>query len=132
MRALCSSSLTNKIGAKMRYFHKLGFLALSWTICGYAAPQHTEIDGEQWTVNAFKELEKELQTSEDPIAEARRFLQAFIAEINQTYGHNITLQQACQIVRDNYQVFDISPEMKDEFFHVLDLLAQEEPTTPAA
>jgi hypothetical protein len=55
----------------------------------------------------FNELEGVIQSSGDPLNESRKFLQSFIGEINTRYGLNLTIHEACALVRENLHIWQL-------------------------
>ena len=78
----------------------------------------------------FDELEDSLQEAENLIAEARAFLHAFIDQLNARYMTQISLQQACQLVKENFASLQIPTEIQSEFLEVIELLGKEEVPSP--
>jgi len=70
----------------------------------------------------FDELEDSIQSSEDPLAEGRIFLQCFIEEINAQYGLNLTLQDACILVRNNLHTLELPKEIEEVVLATIELM----------
>jgi len=80
--------------------------------------------------NAFMEriaqLQQEISTSENPLAEGRAFLRALTNEINAQLGTSYTVQDFCNMIRCNLDAFQIPEEFRGEFLDTLALLGAEE------
>ncbi len=61
-------------------------------------------------VDEFDKLEDILDASSDPLAEGRTFLDKFLNEINAKYGLNLTIQDACKLVRENLHTLQLHEE----------------------
>ena len=57
--------------------------------------------------STFEALEESFEASADMIAEAREFLEEFIAEMNARYSVHLTLPQVCEIAKRNLDLFQI-------------------------
>ena len=58
-------------------------------------------------VEEFDKFEDILDGSSDPLAEGRTFLDAFLQEINDKYNLNLTIQDACKLVRENLHTLSV-------------------------
>lgn len=73
----------------------------------------------------FDALAESIDDSEDPLVEARAFLQEFLKELQQRYGVSLTIPQACELAKQNLDMFELSDEEREEFLISLDFLAEE-------
>ncbi len=77
-------------------------------------------------IETFEEFEESLEECEELIAEARAYLEAFIAEMNARYSVQLTLSQVIEIAKQNLDLFEIPEEFREEMLMVFDLIAGEE------
>lgn len=70
-------------------------------------------------------IENSVQASRNPIKESRQFLEAFINEMNNHYGLNLNLEEACRFVRRNLQLFNLPQKERDTLLVALDLLEKD-------
>lgn len=80
------------------------------------------IEDSEYFIEKFDVLEEFFKISLDPLEESRRFLQDFIAELNGLYGLNLTIDQACLLVRENVSNFQLPLEVKNILLKTIDLL----------
>ena len=73
----------------------------------------------------FDQLDKVLETSEDPLAEGRKFLDAFIREVNAQYGLALTISEACKLVRENLHILQIPLEVQNAILATIELLERD-------
>lgn len=73
-------------------------------------------------IERFDELEGAIHSSENPLQESRKFLQSFIEEINKRYGLNLTIQEACALVRENLHALQLPPETQHLLLETIVLL----------
>jgi hypothetical protein len=50
--------------------------------------------------------------SENALAQGRKFLEAFIVEVNSKYGLNLTTTDACKLVRENLHTLNLSEDLQ--------------------
>lgn len=63
-------------------------------------------------VEKFDKLEEILNESSIPLTEGRNFLNSFLNEINAKYDLNLTIQDACKLVRENLHTLQLSEEFQ--------------------
>jgi hypothetical protein len=61
-------------------------------------------------IKQFDQLEKAIDASADPLGESRAFLASFIEQMNIQYGLNLTIQDACALVRENLHALQLPVE----------------------
>ena len=88
--------------------------------------QNAQNSNSEAILDQIAQLEKELEASDDLLAECRAFLRALVDEMNTQQGTALTLQQVCQSVRENLDAFQIPEENRAEFLEALDLLEAED------
>jgi hypothetical protein len=64
-------------------------------------------------IETFGKLEESLQSTIDPLDQIRNFLHLFIEEINAKYGFNLTIYDACILIRNNLAGLNLSTEDKN-------------------
>lgn len=72
-------------------------------------------------MNQCNEIEKSINVRQDQLAESRKFLQSFINELNVRYGLSLTVHEACQLVKTNLDVLQITPEQKESLMLAIKL-----------
>ena len=74
----------------------------------------TQIDSQNLdaVLEEFDKLEEVFDASSDPLAEGRNFLQTFINELNIKYNLNLTIQDACKLVRENLHTLNLPEELQ--------------------
>jgi hypothetical protein len=81
-------------------------------------------------IERFDELEEVVQLSEDPLNESRKFLQSFIEELNIRHGLNLTIPQACVLVRENLHALQLPVEAQNLLLDTIALIESDSnPTT---
>lgn len=78
-------------------------------------------------IGEFDELEVTVEEIEAVIQEVKSFLHAFIDQLNARYMTEITLEQICQFFKENLNMMQISPELRDDLLEAVDLLLEEGP-----
>lgn len=86
-----------------------------------------QIGNEAVVLQKFNELEITLRGSENSLTEGRKFLESFINELNIRYSLNLTISDACQLVRENLHLFQVSPEIANSLLAVTQVLEKEDP-----
>ena len=74
--------------------------------------QTQEKDQDDWQ-DEFSFLAETIEDSEDPVAAARDMLEALVAEVNLQTGKSLTLNEVCQMAKDNLNVFQIPPDKQE-------------------
>lgn len=75
--------------------------------------------------NKIEELNDLVASAQCSLGEAKQFLDSFIFEINHQYGMNLTLVDACHLLKQNIHQLGISLEMQEPFLKVIDLFEAE-------
>lgn len=74
------------------------------------------------------ELKNSLINAAQPLAEGKIFLQALINDINNHYGMQLTILDACRLVRENFHRLDIPLEVREPLLMTIALFeAQNQP-----
>ena len=73
-------------------------------------------------IERFDQFDESLLAAEDPLAEGRKFLQAFIDEINVQYGLALTIPEACKLVRANMHTLSLPVETENLVLATIALL----------
>jgi hypothetical protein len=71
-------------------------------------------------------LETVCEFSQNPIEESKKFLQQFITEINIRYGTLLTLADACQFFRENFDALGLPQDAREDFLMMIDLFQNPE------
>ncbi len=72
-------------------------------------------------VERFDELERNIEVASDRLEEGRRFLISFIQQVNAQYGTNLTIKDACVLVKQNMHMFQIPAEAQSLLLATIDL-----------
>lgn len=64
-------------------------------------------------MNHLNAMEQSFQRIPDPSIESQKFLQAFIDALNARYGLRLTILEACQLIKMNLDILQITPEQKN-------------------
>lgn len=72
-------------------------------------------------VEGFDKLEDILDASPDPVAEGRTFLNTFLNEINSQYQLNLTIQDACKLIRENLHTLPLPEESQKILLATIEL-----------
>ena len=73
----------------------------------------------------FDKLAEIADASENPLAESQKFLQIFIEELNAQYALNLTIQDACKLIRENIHVLNIPEEIQEIVLSAIELCEPE-------
>jgi hypothetical protein len=73
----------------------------------------------------FDNLEQSVNRSDNPLKESKKFLQSFLNEIESRHGINLTIQEACLLVKNNLHLIEISEESLEPLLITIDLLLEE-------
>jgi hypothetical protein len=76
--------------------------------------------------NELDVIENYIHSSNNPIAESRKFLHSFIKELNFRYGLNLNLIEACRLVSANLHLLKLSPKEKNDLIITLDILERDQ------
>lgn len=76
-------------------------------------------------VEEFDKFEDLFDGSSDPLAEGRTFLDAFLREINAKYNSNLTIQDACKLVRENLHTLQMPEEAQKIILATIELYGSE-------
>jgi len=70
----------------------------------------------------FDDLEKIFDSSENPFQESHVFLTSLIDQINTQYGMNLTIRDACVLLRQNMNTLQLTPDAQDILLDTIDWL----------
>ena len=82
-------------------------------------------------IEEFDKFEEIFDGSTDPFAEGRKFLETFINEVNSKYALNLTIQDACRLVRENMHKLQLPEEFQRVILNTIELF-ESDPTPPNA
>ncbi len=74
-----------------------------------------ETDAEEMMLHKIKELEMFFEDVSNPFEEGRKFIQSFVDELNLRYGTQLTIADACVLVRNNFDRFQLPQNYKKIF-----------------
>ena len=90
--------------------------------------QQADLSNADSLINQFDRIEENIASSSAPIEEGRKFFQSFINEINTRHGMNLTVPEACMLVRANLHNLEIPIESKELLLKTIDLIANSNST----
>ena len=73
-------------------------------------------------IDEFDSLEDFFTQVDNPLNEGRKFFQAYINQINTRFGLNLTIPDACHLVRTNLEVLQIPLEAQNALLAIIELL----------
>lgn len=82
-----------------------------------------QIDFEKGLFSRFSELAFELEVSKDPIAKIQAFLKLYIEQINNQHGISLTIEEFCQIGKQNLFRMNLTPDFYEKAIFIFDLLS---------
>ena len=97
-----------------------GYCNAAQNLLSYAKGSQTENVQKE-----IEELQQSILSSKDPALESRKFLQSFIDEINIQYGMQLTIADACRLLRENLHLLQIPKEFEGDFLTAIELFESE-------
>lgn len=70
---------------------------------------------------SFDHLETIAQASDNPLEVSRQFLECFLKELNEKYNLNLTIQEACTLVRENIHLLQLSEAQQTSLMKTIKL-----------
>jgi hypothetical protein len=101
-----------------------GYCNAAQNLLSYAERSQTENVQQE-----IEELQDSILSSKDPVLESRKFLQSFIDEINIQYGMQLTMADACRLLRENLHLLQMPKESEGDFLAAIELFESEPPVT---
>jgi len=68
------------------------------------------------------------ENSKDFFEDGKKFLISFLIEINTHYGLNLTIMDACQLVKENIHLLNMSIEMQSVVLNIIELYGSNKPS----
>ncbi len=69
-------------------------------------------------------LQTSLMAAQDPVTEARKFLQSFVDEINTRYETQLTIEDACRLVKEHLGELQIPQELHAQLLRIIELFEE--------
>lgn len=69
-----------------------------------------------------------LDKSKDPLADGKKFLNSFLKELNSRCELNLTIHEACQLIRKNLHTLDLPTTMQHVVLNAVELYESNNPT----
>ncbi len=88
-----------------------------------------ETDTEETILNQIKEIQLLLENTVNPFEEGKKFIQAFIDELNSCYGTYFTIADACTLIRNNIEQFALPEELHQYLLMAADSYDSKTPQT---
>ena len=84
-----------------------------------------DLSNEETAREEFDRIQEVIAASEDPLAEGKKFFKSFIKEINQRHGLNLTVPEACKLVRDNLDKMQLPIETQGVVLETIEFFESE-------
>lgn len=100
-----------------------------WADSEDIAKEILEIQDTDILKDRFDHIGQLIGESEDPIAESRKFIEAFLDQIRSKFGIRLSVSEACQLIKENFASLNLPPETQEALLMAIDILSPEKPIT---